>query len=383
MVTADTASVADLSSDPHPILQRLRAEGPISWIPSLDGWLVTSHQHAVDVLLDTETFTVDDPRFSTRQVIGPSMLSLDGLEHRRHRDPFAGPFRAARIRELQDFARETASSLIAGAVGRGFADLRSEVAGPLAVQVMARVLDLHDVEVDEVLAWYEEIVDAVHSVTEGGEVPESGHAAFAALAAAVERDRSASALLAPVEEEGTLTVDEIASNVAVLLFGGIVTSESSSAIAFRYLLDDLGLMEALRDDRSLVRPFVEETFRLEPSAAAVDRYATRDAVLGGSEITAGELVRVSLSGANRDPSVFANPDRFDIGRDFGRSVTFARGPHACLGIHLARLEAVAAVTALIEHPGVAADDLEPITGLVFRAPETVAAIWPDGIGRVE
>jgi cytochrome P450 len=70
-------------------------------------------------------------------------------------------------------------------------------------------------------------------------------------------------------------------------------------------------------------------------------------------------------------------------RDFGRCVTFARGPHACLGIHLARLETIAAVTALIDHPGVAADDLDPISGLVFRAPETVAAIWPVGAGRVE
>lgn len=376
-------SVADLTADPHPILHRLREKGPVSWIPALDAWLVTSHEHSVRVLLDPGTFTVDDPRFSTQQVIGPSMLSLDGAEHRRHRDPFAGPFRAARVRELQDFALDTASRLLSDAAARRAGDLRSEVAGPLAVEVMARVLDLHDVEVADVLEWYVEIVDAVHAVTRGDPVPKSGHEAFAALASAVAANRSSSALLAPVEEEGRLSVDEIASNVAVLLFGGIVTSESSSAIAFRYLLDDPGLIDTLREDRTAIRSFVEETLRLEPSAAAVDRYATRDVVVAGKEISSGDLVRVSLSGANRDPAVFADPDRFDLNRDFGRSVTFARGPHACLGIHLARLEAVAAVTAMVDRPGVVAGDLQPITGLVFRAPETVSVNWPGGATSVE
>lgn len=375
-MTADTVSVAELTADPHPVLHRLREAGPVSWISALDAWLVTGHEHSVEVLLDPDTFTVDDPRFSTQQVIGPSMLSLDGAEHRRHRDPFAGPFRAARVRELQDFAHQAATRLVADVAARRSGDLRSEVAGPLAVEVMARVLDLRAVQVSDVLEWYEEIVDAVHAVTQGGPVPESGHEAFAALASAVAANRSSSALLAPVEEDGTLSVDEIASNVAVLLFGGIVTSESSSAIAFRYLLDDPGLMHALTEDRSLIRPFVEETLRLEPSAAAVDRYATRDVVLAGREISAGDLVRVSLSGANRDPAVFADPDCFDLNRDFGRSVTFARGPHACLGIHLARLEAVAAVTAMVDRRGVLARDLDPITGLVFRTPETVAVTWP-------
>jgi len=373
---ADTVSVADLSADPHPILHRLRSEAPVSWISALHAWLVTGHELAIQVMLDAVTFTVDDPRFSTQQVIGPSMLSLDGPEHRRHRDPFGGPFRAVKVRELQDYADRTASRLVSDLAVGGSGDLRAEVAGPLAVEVMTKVLDLHDVEVADVLTWYRQIVDAVHVVTEGGQVPESGHEAFAALKTAVTRTSSASSLLKSVGKTGTLTIDEIASNVAVLLFGGIVTSESSSAIAFRFLLDDASLISALRDDRSLIRPFVEETFRLEPSAAAVDRYATADVELGGKEISAGDLVRVSLSAANRDPAVFADPDGFDMDRDFGRSVTFARGPHSCLGIHLARLEAVAAVTALVGEPGAIARHLDPITGLVFRAPDKVVANWP-------
>lgn len=373
MKPLESVEIADLETDPHPILHRLRSEEPVSWLGPLDAWLVTRHDLCLEVMLDAETFTVDDSRFSTQQVIGPSMLSLDGSEHRRHRDPFAGPFRAARIKELRADIRTEADRLLADVAAEGGGDLRSRVAAPLAVAVMARMLDLDHVAVADVLTWYQAIVDAVHVVTAGGDVPQSGVDAFDALKGAVSANLSSSALLAPVNRSAALSVDEIVSNVAVLLFGGVVTSESSTAIAFRYLLDHPEMLERLRADRSLVSPFVEETLRLEPSAAAVDRYATRDLEIGGAEVRRGDLVRVSLSGGNRDPSVFPKPDVLDPGRaNLGRSLTFARGPHACLGIHLARLETVVALEAILDHPGpLEAGRLEPVTGLVFRVPGSV------------
>src|SRR3954452_16271236 len=93
------ATVEELDRDPHPLLARLRDHEPVSWLPALDGWLVTRRDLALEVMRDAETFTVDDPRFSTGQVVGPSMLTLDGDEHRRHRDPFAAPLRLAQVRE--------------------------------------------------------------------------------------------------------------------------------------------------------------------------------------------------------------------------------------------------------------------------------------------
>src|SRR5260370_41949780 len=85
-----------LESDPHPVLAQL---GPIAWVPVLNGWLLTGRELALQVMRDAETFTVDDPRFSTGQVVGPSMLTRDGAEHARHRDPFVEPLRLAAVRE--------------------------------------------------------------------------------------------------------------------------------------------------------------------------------------------------------------------------------------------------------------------------------------------
>src|SRR5918996_2313982 len=92
-------TLAELESDPHPVLARLREHEPVSWLPALDGWLVTRRDLALAVMRDTDTYTVDDPRFSTARVVGPSMLSLDGAAHRRHRAPFAPRFRLKAVRE--------------------------------------------------------------------------------------------------------------------------------------------------------------------------------------------------------------------------------------------------------------------------------------------
>ena len=124
---------------------------------------------------------------------------------------------------------------------------------------------------------------------------------------------------------------------------------------------------------------VEESLRLEPAAAVVDRYATRDVSIGGAGIRRGDPVTVSLAGANRDPAVFPEPDRYDIGRpNSARHLAFARGTHFCLGAHLARLEATAAVTALLDGlPGLALDPGHPAApdGLIFRKPATLRVRW--------
>src|SRR5215471_8553528 len=94
-----TVTLEELDRNPHPTLARLREREPVSWVDVLGGWLVTRYDLVLEVMRDAETYTVDDPRFSTAQVIGPSMLSLDGEAHAHHRAPFVGPFRAREVKE--------------------------------------------------------------------------------------------------------------------------------------------------------------------------------------------------------------------------------------------------------------------------------------------
>jgi pikromycin synthase len=133
------------------------------------------------------------------------------------------------------------------------------------------------------------------------------------------------------------------------------------------------------EDLDLVAGAVEESLRMEPAAAVVDRYATRDVALAGAAIAGRDLVRVSITAANRDPAVFADPDRFDLLRpDAARHLAFARGPHFCIGAHLARLEAVTAVKTLVNQlPRLRLDPEHPaqVRGLVFRKPPELLVRW--------
>ena len=147
---------------------------------------------------------------------------------------------------------------------------------------------------------------------------------------------------------------------------------------FWHVLTTPGALEGIRRDRTLIANAVEESLRLEPAAGRVDRYATEDVEVGGAHIRRGDLVIVSLTAANRDPATFPDPDRFDIGREEARShLAFAQGPHACVGLHLARLETQMALEAAVDRwPGLRlADGATPPTGLVFRKPRTLPVIW--------
>ncbi|MDU9000265.1 cytochrome P450 [Streptomyces mirabilis] len=374
-------TLAELAADPHPRLARLRAHEPVSWLPELDGWLVTRRDLALNVMRDPATFTVDDPRFSTAQVVGPSMLSLDGDEHARHREPFTAPFRPREVRVgFASFIERETDRLITALEPAGAVELRRAFAGPLAVAVVTEALGLVGTTADTVLSWYDSIVRSVSDITAGHEAAPAGAEAYARLRAAVEAtvaDPGTASLLGSAAER--LALPEVASNAAVLMFGGIETTEAMITNALLHLLRHPDQLALVRDDDGLLDGAIEESLRLEPGAAVVDRYATRDTVLGPATIRRGELVTVSLSGANRDPAVFPDPDRFDVRRENARlQLAFAHGPHYCLAAHLARLETRIALQRLLERlPALRLDPARPATpqGLVFRKPPTLHVLW--------
>jgi cytochrome P450 len=375
-----TTTAGELSGDPHAVLARMRATEPVSWVGALEGWLVTGHDLALGVMRDAETFTVDDPRFSTAQVIGVSMLSLDGAVHARHREPFARPFRPAQTRaRFTAFVEAEVDRLITAMRPAGAAELRGDFAGPLAVAVVAEALGLPDADARTIRSWYDAFVAAISDITAGGR-GEAG-AAHGRLRAAVESaiaaGQDSSLLVTAAGQEEGLTTAEVVANAAVLMFGGIDTTEGMIVNAVLHLLSHPGELALVRADPVLLDAAIEESLRLEPSAAVVDRYATRDVGLGTATIRKGDLVRVSITGANRDPAVFPDPDRFDVRRpNTSRHLAFAHGPHFCFGAHLARLETRTALRGLLDRlPGLRLEGLAEPLGLVFRKPAELQVRW--------
>jgi hypothetical protein len=376
-----SADLDELDDDAHRVLARLRATEPVSWVAALEGWLVTGYDEAVAVMRDSRSFTVDDPRFSTARVVGRSMLSVDGAEHTAHRSPFVAPFRPAQVhRRFGDEVERLTHDLVAAFRDDGEVELRRALAGPLAVAVVAEVLGLEASDAGTVLGWYSTIVDAVTGMHGDSPVPEPAREAMAALARRVHAGLGADnggtdRLLAVASAH--LTEDQVVANAAVMMFGGIETTEGMILNAVHHLLQHPGQVERVANDPSYATAVVEESLRMEPAAAVVDRYATGDVRLGDAEIAEGDLVRVSLAGVNRDPAVFPDPDAFDPTRANLRSqLAFARGPHVCVAMDLARLEAGVAVRSIVgELPGVRLAGPAAPRGLVFRKPPQLSIRW--------
>jgi len=380
-----TATLAALEApEAHALLARLREREPVSWLPALEGWLVTRRDLGLQVMNDAAGFTVDDPRFSTGRVVGPSMLTLDGDAHQRHRAPFARPFRLDAVRgRFSALVSDEVDRLIEAIEPAREAELRRGFAGPLAAAVVTHALGLGHTATTSVLGWYDEIVAAVTEVTSGGSVPAGGRAAFADLRRAIEpvlaREPASSLLAAAASDAGGLDDAEVVSNAAVMLFGGIETTEGMIANAILHLLAHPDARAAVEAEPGLLPNAIEESLRFEPAAAVVDRYATTDVELGGAPITSGQLVTISIAAANRDPATFADPDRFDVHRaNASLHLAFARGPHVCIGMHLARLEAHTAVGRLLRRlPRLRLDPDAPSAarGLVFRKPPALRVVW--------
>jgi cytochrome P450 len=266
--------------------------------------------------------------------------------------------------------------LVARLVPARQAELRRELAGPLAVSVSAMVLGLEHDDTTALLAVYDRIVAAVNDVSNGAPVGADGRAAFDQLALQVREAIDVPGTLVH-DVAGSLSVNEVVSNAAVFLFGGIETTEGMTTNVLHHLLVDPARWVALVGDPSLADAAIEESLRLEPAAARVDRYATCDVELDGASIRKGDLLIVSLAGANRDPAVYPDPDRFDLHRSNARThVAFAHGPHACIGAQLARLQTRAVLEALIERlPMLRLTEAGATTGAIFRKPSRLLAEW--------
>jgi cytochrome P450 len=251
----------------------------------------------------------------------------------------------------------------------------------MSASIVTRALGLKGDEVADVLTWYEAIVASVTEITAGRGRSAAGDAAFAALRdrlSSVIGDADRSSLLAAAAAGGGLSADQVVSNAAVLLFGGIETTEGMIANAALMLLQRPDQLVAAREQSAALDAAIDESLRLEPAAAVIDRYATADVELGGARIGRGDLVRISITAANRDPAVFPAPDAFDPTRPRRGNLAFAQGPHVCVGVHLARLEARAALTTLLRRLGELRLDPErrpEVRGLVFRKPRRLDAVW--------
>ena len=377
-----------LAENPYPILNALREREPISWIEPLQMWYVTRREDVLKILLDSENFVTDSNHSLIKRTFGSQMLSAEGDLHRRYKVPCIKTFSTDWVQtHFRGLVEQRVSKLIEHLRSNSTADLRAEFAGPLATYVICKILGFPDGSQDEIFGWYEDFAKALSNFegVEGyQEQAQSSAKKFSDLAVGLLQEfktaPNASLLSAlATDESQELSFDEITSNALIILFGGIETTDAFIANALWVLLNHPDQLQEIRDDWRLLPNALEEVMRWEPAVQSCTRHVARDVEFEGVAFKAGDVVQCMIGAANRDSSHFENPDKFDIHRaNASDHLSFAYGPHFCLGASLARFEAEVGIQKLLEaFPNLRIDDKKPSAphGYEFRKPLQLWCEW--------
>ena len=346
------------------VLEELREREPVTWLPALRGWLVTAREPARQILLPKSGATVEAEQNMVRASLGRMMLTVDGVEHERYRQPFEAPFRAREVeREFGAPIREFARELI-GRIGEE-TELTEAFAAPFAVGVAAQVIGLPLDDVPRIDGFYAVFAGAME-YTGDPEPLAQADVARAELTALLIEGLARS----KVVEESDLTPEQVAAQLRVVMFGAIETIQASVLTTLMLLIQHPEAMAEVRADRALLAGAVDEAIRWMPPVAFTERWTREPVTLAGVEIREREFVGVSVIAANRDPSVFPDPLRYDIHRANARhGLSFSSGEHHCLGVHLARMQTVIALEEMLDAwPSIDLVSVTPPSGFAFRRP---------------
>ena len=350
------------------VLDDLREREPVTWLPVLGGWLITAREPARQILLPKSGATVEAEQNMVRASLGRMMLTVDGEEHERYRRPFEVPFRAREAERLfaesiRAYARELIRGIDRAALSTSGVELTEAFAAPFAVGIAAQVIGLPLDDVRKIDGFYTAFAAAME-YTGDPEPLERAEAARAELTALLLEGQSR------VVEVSDLTPDEVAAQLRVVMFGAIETIQASVLTTLMLLLQHPDSMAQVQADRSLLPGAVDEAIRWMPPVAFTERWTLQAVTLAGVAIGAREFVGVSVIAANRDPSVFEDPLRFDIHRANARhGLSFSSGEHHCLGVHLARMQTVIALEEMLDAwPSIELVSVTQPSGFAFRRP---------------
>lgn len=332
--------------------------------------MVIRLEEAFQVLKDSERFTVNatpmqgSTQIQSRQgamedfmVMRDSMLSVDGLDHKRLRSLVSKVFTPKYVQELRPNIQKIANTLIDRVVDQGAMELIADFAFPLPINVISDMLGVpHE-------SW-DVLRDGSRAIIDGGSMAQDEHVFAEArrkmkayndyirsLVAEKRRNPANDLIsqLVQIEEGGDrLNETELLSMIALLILAGHETTSNLIGTGMLALFDYPEQMARLKADLSLVPIAIEELLRFAgPVLVPAPRVATQDLELGDQQISRGDIVMPILTSANRDESHFPNADDLDLARKINRHLAFGYGIHVCLGAPLARLEGDIAFTTLL------------------------------------
>lgn len=409
-----TATAIDFSdpvvqADPYPIYAALRAATPVVWNDVTQSWLVSRYDDVVALFNDPRMssaraeaiFRVLSPAEQVelaplRRILGGRMLLTDPPEHTRLKNLVMKAFSANTTAGRRERIREICDTLLDRALARGDLDIMRDIATQAPSWVIADLLGVPRDEQGTFTRWAHDqvrVYDRPGTSHDRLAVMRQGQASMLEMKAYLEeiiaarrvesRDDLLTQLVQAEEQGDRLSTDELVAMVVALLVGGNNSTAHAIGNAMLTLLRHPDALSELRANPDLVRTAFEETLRYESPVQATSRVASAPIELHGQTIQPGDNVHLLIGSANRDEAQFPDSARYDPARHPNRHLTFAHGPHFCLGSSVARATAQTAITTLVNRcPGLrlAADTVKWNEGFSFRSVKALPVVFEANVG---
>jgi cytochrome P450 len=379
--------------NPYPGYADLRAQCPVVPLGVIfpetgrHGQMVVTRAAIDAALEDGVTYSTKTSGEAMRDVMGRTILEMEGAEHLRHRKLVAHAFRPrAQARWDDEIVRPLVNELIDGFEPSGRAELVKDLLYQYPIQVISRILGLDDIDPVQFQRWAVAIISHATSPERGlrasAELEAYLRPIIAQRRAAPQSDVISDLVTAEIDGQ-RLTDEEILPFLKLLMpAGGETTYRATGNLLFA-LLSHPDQLDRVAADRSLLSGAIDEALRWEPPLQMIARAPHVDAILEGCPVSQDDMLILLIASANHDPVLGEDLGAYDIERGSTHHLTFGSGAHMCLGMHLAKMEMRVAVEVLLDRlPGLrldpeamAVEDPPHIHGSTFRSPTSLPVIW--------